>query len=305
MKKIILIAIALISSQYVCNAQQQPQFTHYMYNTIAVNPGYTGSRDALAINAVNRNQWVGFDDDVPRTTTLSVHSPLRNENMGLGLSVMHDQSGYENFSYVYADYSYTIKVKEDHHLAFGAKAGFSQYKIDPELFMYQDVLNDPYFQDKLNRWTPNVGIGMYYHTNKWYAGLSSPRILNNDYNKNSEYVALEQNHYYLIGGYVFDMTPNTKFRPSFSTKYTSGAPLSVEGSAVFLFYEKFWLGASYRVDDAIGALFDFKLNKQFRIGYAFEYPVTDIARYTSGTHEVMLIYEFKYNNSRYKSPRYF
>jgi len=276
-----------------------------MYNTIAVNPAYTGSRDALAINAVNRNQWVGFSDDVPRTSTLSVHSPLRNENMGLGLSVMHDQSGYENFSYVYVDYSYTIKTSETHKLSFGAKVGFSQYKIDPELFTFQDVMDDPYFQDKLNRWTPNVGVGVYYHTNKWYMGLSSPRILNNDYNKKDNYVALERNHYYAIGGYVFDVSPKTKFRPSFSTKYTRGAPLSIETSALFLFNEKFWLGASYRIDDAVGGIFDFKLNEQFRLGYAFEYPMSDLSNYSNGTHEVILIYEFKYNYSRYKSPRYF
>lgn len=304
MRKLILIMITLICTPTLINAQQQPQFTHYMYNTIAVNPAYAGSRGALAVNAVNRNQWVGFEG-APQTTTASIHSPLRNDNMGLGLSVMHDQAGYENFSFVYADYSYTIQTKDEHYLSFGLKGGFSQYKIDERLFMYEDVAEDPYFQDKLNRWTPNIGAGVYYHTNKWYMGLSSPRLISNDFNKNSDYVALERNHYYLIGGYIFTLTPNTKFRPSLSTKYTKGSPLSVEASAIFLLFEKFWLGASYRHDDAYGALVDLKLNKQLRVGYAYEYSISDIRSYSSGSHEILLIYEFKYDFSKYKSPRYF
>ena len=303
MKKFI---IALISLLAIPNsmAQQQPQFTHYMYNAIAVNPAYAGSRGALAINGVNRNQWVGFEGG-PQTTTLSVHSPLRNDKMGLGLSVMHDQAGWENFTYLYVDYSYTIQTSQDHFLSFGLKGGFSQYRIDEELFAFPDVMEDPFFQDQLNRWTPNVGAGVYYHTDNWYAGISSPRLITNDFNKESAYVALERNHYYMTGGYIFGLTPNTKLRASALTRYTKGSPLAVEGSAVFLFFEKLWLGASYRHEDAIGALADFKINNQLRVGYAYEYTVSDIRPYTSGSHEVILIYEFKYNFSKYKSPRYF
>jgi len=303
MKKVITIIITLLTYS-LCSAQQQPQFTHYMYNTIAVNPAYAGSRDALAINLTNRNQWVGIDD-APRTTSLSIHSPLRNNKMGLGLSIMKDQAGWENFTFVYADYSYTIKTAEQQFLSFGIKAGFSQYKVDEELFTYPDVYEDPYFQDQINRWKFNTGVGLYYHSNLWYIGLSSPRIINNDYNKSAEYVALERNHYYLIGGYVFNLGKHTKFRPSFSTKYTKGTPVALELSAHFLVNEKFWFGASYRYEDAFGALFDMQVTEKLRAGYAYEYTLSDLQSYTSGSHEIILIYEFKMKQTRYKSPRYF
>ena len=303
MKKVFILIIPLFTF-YFGTAQQQPQFTHYMYNTIAVNPAYAGSRDALAINLTNRNQWVGIND-APRTTSLSVHSPLRNNKMGLGLSIMKDQAGWENFTFVYADYSYTIQTKEEQFLSFGLKAGFSQYKIDEDLYNEPTVIADAYFQDKLNKWTPNIGAGVYYHSNKWYVGLSAPRLINNDYNKTNEYVTLERNHYYVIGGYVFDLTKNTKLKPSFSTKYTKGTPLAIEVSAHLLLYEKFWIGASYRHEDAFGALFDFQIMKQLRAGYAYEYTFSDLQPYTSGSHEIILIYEFKFEQSRYKSPRYF
>ena len=303
MKKLILAIISLLAMPNIM-AQQQPQFTHYMYNAIAVNPAYAGSRGALAINGTNRNQWVGFEGG-PQTTTISVHSPLRDDKMGLGLSIMHDQAGWENFTYLYVDYSYTIQTNRDHYLSFGLKGGFSQYRIDEELFAFPEVMEDPFFQDQLNRWTPNVGAGIYYHTDNWYAGVSSPRLITNDFNKESAYVALERNHYYLTGGYIFDLSPTVKLRTSALTRYTNGSPLAVEGSAVFLFFEKLWLGGSYRHEDAVGALADFKINNQLRVGYAYEYTVSDIRPYTSGSHEVLLIYEFKYNFSKYKSPRYF
>jgi type IX secretion system PorP/SprF family membrane protein len=304
MKKVILIMISLLSVPNLVSAQQQPQFSHYMYNTVAVNPAYAGSRGALYAVAVNRNQWVGVTD-APRTSTISAHTPLRNNKMGLGLSIMSDQAGYENFTSFYVDYSYTIKTGEEHFLSLGMKAGFSQYKIDEELFGFPSVYEDPSFQEKLNKWSPNVGAGAYYHTNKWYLGLSSPRLVSNDYNKNDDYVALERNHYYAIGGYVFDISANTKLKPSFSTKYTKGSPLSVEVSALFLLYEKFWIGGSYRHDDAFGGIFDMKITPQFRVGYAYEYSFSDIRQYTSGSHEIILIYEFKFPTTKYKSPRYF
>ena len=215
MRKLILIMITLLSTPNLVNAQQQPQFTHYMFNTVAVNPAYAGSRGSLYVVAVNRNQWVGIDD-APRTTTISANTPLRINKMGLGLSIVRDQTGFQNHTSFYVDYSYTVKMKEEHYFSFGVKAGFSQYKIDQEFYDFESVMEDPALNEKLNRWTPNVGAGVYYHTKKWYLGLSTPRLISTDYNKNGDFVALEKNHYYAIGGYVFGLTSNTKFKPSFS-----------------------------------------------------------------------------------------
>ncbi|MFK7833361.1 MAG: type IX secretion system membrane protein PorP/SprF [Winogradskyella sp.] len=309
LSKFISIVILFLSVSTVF-AQQLPQFTQYMFNTISINPAYAGSRETLSVVGLHRSQWVGLDGG-PETQTLSVHTPMRNENMGLGISFINDKLGYENFSYLYADYSYTIKTSEKTKLAFGIKAGMTHYFLDRELLDDPSVVDDPFFNDVSNRWSPNVGAGLYLHSDRWYLGLSTPRILNTDYNNGRngtlDYVALERISYYFTGGYVFDLSENTKLKPSVLLKATNGAPLSFDASANFLFHDVFWLGAAYRVNQnagAIGGIADFQISKQMRIGYAYEYPISDIAPYTSGTHEILLMYEV-FKSKRVKSPRYF
>jgi len=291
-------------------AQQLPQFTQYMYNTISINPAYAGSRETLSVVGLHRSQWVGLEGG-PTTQTLSVHTPLRNEKIGLGLSFIKDELGYENFNYLYGDFSYTINLSEKTKLAFGMKAGFTHYNIDQSLLTDPSVINDPYFNDVSNRWSPNIGAGFYLHSNRWYLGLSAPRILNTDYNKGRsgsvDYVSLERVSYYFTGGYVFDLSEDVKFKPAALLKATNGAPLSFDLTANFLFSEKLWLGGSYRINEsaaALGGIADFQISKQLRIGYAYEYPLSDLRPYTSGTHEVLLMFEI-FKSKRVKSPRYF
>ena len=214
--KIYIIAILLFSSS-LCLAQQLPQFTQYMFNTISINPAYAGSRGTFSAVGLHRSQWVGLEGG-PETQTLSIHAPLRNEKIGIGASFISDQLGYENFSYLYGDFSYTIQTGVKSKLAFGVKAGFTHYTLDEELLTDPSVVNDPFFNDVSNRWSPNVGAGVYWHTNRWYVGLSAPRILNTDYNEGGsgsvDYVALERVSYYFTGGYVFDLSENTKLKPS-------------------------------------------------------------------------------------------
>jgi type IX secretion system PorP/SprF family membrane protein len=307
MKRIISIIVLLIAGFEYSNAQQLPQFTQYMYNTIAINPAYAGSRDALSIVGLNRNQWAGFDGG-PQTQTLSIHSPLRNEKIGLGLSLINDKAGYENFTYVYGDFSYTIQASETVDISFGLKAGMTYYKLAEELYNATEVNQDPYFNDKLNRWNPNLGAGILFHSEKWYLGLSTPKIINHDLNNETDFKALERVHYYAIGGYVFDVAESVKFKPSFMVKHTEGVPLSTDLTANFLFNERFWLGGSYRMNgkqEAIGALVDFQVTDQFRVGYTYEIPTGEIRPYTSGSHEILLMYEFKFMKNKQKSPRYF
>jgi len=289
------------------NAQQMPQFTQYMYNTIAINPAYAGSREVLSIVALGRNQWTGFDGG-PQTQTLSINSPLRNEKIGVGLSLINDKAGYENFTYVYADFSYTINLGDRTKLAFGIDAGATSYKLSDELYNGVNTGNDPYFDERLDRWNPNFGAGILIHSERWFAGFSIPRLINNDNNNNTEYAALEQVHYYVIGGYVFDLGKSVKFKPSILAKYTDDAPISTDFTANFLFNEKLWLGASYRANGqqgAFGALIDFQVTQQFRIGYTYELPTGEIRPYTSGSQEILLMYEFRFTKKNLKSPRYF
>ena len=304
MKKNYFLISVLFVGLWTAQAQQLPQFTQYMYNTISINPAYAGSRDALSLTALHRNQWAGISG-APRTQTVSIHSPLRNEQIGLGLSVINDKTGYENYTYLYGDFSYTINVSQDVTLAFGLKGGFSYYNLDEDLFNEPTVLQDPFFREQFNKWTPNFGAGLFLSAQKWYVGLSAPKLINNDNNDFSEYVALEQVHYYLTGGYVFDLSNSWKLRPTALAKVTNGAPLSFDMSSTFIFDEKLYLGATYRIDDAIGAFIDFQIFEPLRIGYGYEHSISDLRPYTTGTHEIILIYELRNQNTKYKSPRFF
>ncbi len=306
MKKFIkfnIIAFVLLSS-YTALSQQLPQFTQYMYNTISINPAYAGSRETLSLVGLHRSQWAGLDGG-PETQTFSIHSPMRNEKVGLGLSIINDVLGFEKFTYIYGDFSYTLNLSEKTKLALGLKGGFTSYNLDQELRMAYP--NDPAIYGIEDRWNPNVGVGAYLHQNRWYLGLSAPRILTTDLNKENNVKALERISYYFTGGYVFDVSKNTKFKPAFLIKATNGAPLSYDLTANFLFHEKFWLGAGYRINEgtsSLGGIADFQVSKQLRVGYAYEYPFSDINRFSSGTHEILLMYEV-FKSKRVKSPRYF
>ncbi|MEL0644788.1 MULTISPECIES: type IX secretion system membrane protein PorP/SprF [unclassified Olleya] len=315
MKKINIFSIALV---FICSsaqllAQQLPQFSQYMFNTISINPAYAGSRETISVVGLHRSQWVGLAG-APTTSTVSVHAPLKNEKIGLGLSIINDELGYENFVYAYGDFSYTIELSEKTKLAFGLKAGFTHYNLDQEGFLDDPtVAIDPFFSNFTNRWNPNVGVGAYLHQNKWYVGLSAPRILNTDYNESAldpevDYIALERVGYYLTAGYVFELNESTKLKPSALVKLTNGAPVSFDLSAHLLFDEKFWIGGSYRYNrdtSTIGALADFQVSPQMRIGYAYEHYITDLRPYTGGTHEILLMFEVFKPTKRVKSPRYF
>lgn len=302
----------LILCSTVGFAQQLPQFSQYMFNTMSINPAYAGSRETLSIVGLHRSQWVGLDGG-PTTQTLSIHTPLPNEKIGLGLSIINDELGFENFVYVYGDVSYTINTGENTKLAFGLKAGVTHYNLDSEFLADQSVSSDPFFTNFSNKWNPNIGVGLMLHTNKWYLGLSTPRILNTDYNEtvqdpNVDYIALERLSYYFTGGYVFEMSRNVKFKPAFLVKATNGAPISIDLNANFLFNEKLWLGGSYRFNQdtsTIGALADFQVSNQMRIGYTYEHYITDLRPYTGGTHEILVMFEVFKPSKRMKSPRYF
>lgn len=299
-----ILAFALFSCT-ISLAQQLPQFTQYMYNTISINPAYAGSREALSIVGLHRSQWVGFRGG-PITQTLSIHTPLRNDRIGLGLSFIEDDLGPENFTYVYSDFSYAIPTGADGKLAFGLKAGFTQYSLDPDFRQAESF--DPTIYGIEDRWTPNIGLGAYWSNDRIYFGLSTPRVLNTDRNKEEGFEALERLSYYFTGGFVIDLSKSIKLKPAALIKATNGAPLSYDFTANFLFNEKLWLGGSYRLNEqtaAIGGIADFQVSRQLRVGYAYEKPISDIARYTTGTHEILLIYEFKFLNSKLKSPRYF
>lgn len=295
----------LLVSDLAANAQQLPQFTQYMYNTISINPAYAGSRETLTVIGLHRSQWAGFKGG-PTTQTLSIHAPIKPQQIGLGFSFINDELGFENFTYMYADFSYTIRLNEISTLAFGLKAGFTAFSVDDEL--YTSNPTDQGIANIENRWIPNIGAGVMWLWERGYLGLSAPRLINNDFAPDNPFKALERTSYYFTGGYVFDMGLRTKFKPSFMIKATNGATVSTDISANFLFFDRLWLGAAYRINNtagAVGILADFQVLRDWRIGYTFELPTSEIRPYTNGTHEIVLMYEVFKPNRRVLSPRYY
>ncbi len=286
-------------------AQQDPLYSQYMFNMLAVNPGYAGSADVFTVLALSRHQWVGFEG-APSTQTLLAHTPLPNANMGLGLSVLTDKVGPARQTGAYADYAYRIRTGGTSSLALGLKGGINLYQAD--LASLTSVDPDVANVNMQGKVLPNFGFGLYWRSPRAYVGASAPKLLENDISAvstTSIVTASEVRHFFLIGGYVMDIDRAVKFKPSFMLRVVEGAPLSADINANFLFRERIWLGAMYRVGNAFGFLGQYQVNDQFRIGYAFDLTTTKIGAYNAGTHEIMLNYDLRFFTGRTVSPRYF
>jgi type IX secretion system PorP/SprF family membrane protein len=300
----VLIIIFTVFTVNIGLAQQDPQYTQYMYNTMSVNPAYAGQRDVLSITGLYRAQWVGIDG-APKTQTFGIHAPLRNEKVGLGLSVVNDALGPVNEYYIDANFSYTIQLN-DHNtkLSFGVKGGINHLTSDWSQGVIQQV-GDPRFENNLSLFSPTVGAGLYLHDHKGYVGLSVPNfITTKHYSDVQTSIAKERMHYYLIAGYVFDLSNNTKFKPAALVKAVYGAPIIADVSANFLFNNKFTLGLAYRWDDAISGLAGFQVSDGLYIGYSYDATTTNLSNYNSGSHEIMLRFELQ-KLGRTLSPRFF
>ena len=298
---IAVIIFAFITKSY---GQQDPQYTQYMYNTMSINPGYAGSNDYLSISTLARTQWVGISG-APETQTLSFHTPIGYSGVGFGLNIINDKLGPSQEIYFDANFSYTIKTSEEANLAFGLRLGGRSFSLDWSKGKYQNPADVVFNQDVNNKFLPTLGAGLFYYTDKWYAGLSVPNFLRTDhYDDRIESVAAERLHYFLIAGYVFDLTDNILFKPAVIAKVVSGAPLSMDVSANFLFNEKFTLGMAYRWDDSISALLGIQVSDNFNIGYAYDLTTSNYKNYNSGTHEVMLRFNI-FREPTLKSPRFF
>ena len=288
----------------VVYGQQDAQFTQYMYNTININPAYAGSRGAMSIFALHRTQWVGLDG-APTTNAASINTPINNSNLGLGVSFVNDNIGPTNENTISADLSYTIPTSENFKLSFGMKATANLFNLNVDKLNPADQ-GDPQFQNLRNVFTPNVGAGIYYHSDKAYLGLSVPNFIQtNRYNDNQVAIFKEKINYYLIGGYVFDLSYDIKFKPAFLTKLVEGSPLQVDVSANFMFIEKVVVGVAYRWSAAMSAMVGFQVTDGMYIGYGYDLETTNLENYNSGSHEIFLRYEIFKNNEKVITPRFF
>ena len=307
MKKLSLFTLILL---LVCSvdiySQQDPQYTNYMYNMNVLNPAYAGSRGTLSISALYRTQWVGLDG-APKTASFAVHAPFGKSLAG-GFSAIVDEIGPVKEQNIYADISYTISTSDEGRLAFGLKGGITLQDIGLVSILLPQDPNDNLFKDNVNELYPNFGAGLYYYTEKFYAGLSAPNLLETvHFDKESGVIAKasEKMHYFLTTGYVFDVSDNLKFKPSAMAKAVSGAPLSIDLSANFLINDRLELGASYRFGDSVSGLINFGVTPNLRIGYAYDYTTSNLGSYNSGSHEIFVLFDIDFSKKNLKSPRFF
>lgn len=290
----------------VCSAQQDAQYTQYMYNTIAINPAYAGSRGVLSVFGLYRTQWIGLDG-APKTSTFSVNTPLNDSNLGLGVSLVNDKIGPTNENTLSADLSYSIQTSASAKLSFGIKATGNLFNVDVSKLSFEDQ-EDPQFQDLSNKFTPNIGAGVYWHSDKAYLGFSIPNFIEtNRYDDNDTAIFKDKINYYLMAGYVFnlDKLEYIKFKPALLTKMVQGAPLQVDVSGNFMFYDKLTLGLAYRWSASVSAMAGFQISEGLYVGYGYDHETTQLRRYNSGSHEVFLRFEFFNNYNKMISPRFF
>lgn len=307
--KVIVTSLVLLTCSLTWG-QQDAQFTQYMYNTTSINPAYAGSRGVMSIFGLHRNQWVGLDG-APKTNVVSFNAPLNDTRLGIGLSVINDKLGPMVENNIAADISYTIDINYDYKLSFGLKAAVNMLNVDfAKLNIYDPA--DPRFQDNIdNKFSPNVGVGVYLHSENFYAGLSLPKMLETSYydktadGTSSSFVVNSRMATYLMAGYVYDIDYNLKLKTSLLTKVVSGAPLQTDIAASLLFNDKFSAGLSYRWSAAISAMVGFQVSDGLLIGYSYDAETTKLATYNSGSHEIFLRFELFDNYDRIVSPRYF
>lgn len=297
-----LTLLLLVFTFSVVKAQQDPEYTQYMFNTMSVNPAYAGSKDHTVINLLARSQWIGIDG-APTTQTFSYDTQINHSGFGVGINFINDAIGPAKETYVDANVSYALQVNDESFLSLGLKLGTRILNVDWSKGIYKDpdVVFDANIDNKI---LPTFGIGLFYYTDKFYAGASVSNLIRTEhYDADLERVASEESHLFFIAGYVFDVNYDLKFKPAVLVKNAPNSPMSVDVSANFLYLEKFRGGISYRWDDAISALLGFQVTENLNIGYAYDLTTSNYGNYNSGTHELMLRYEIF--NGAMRSPRFF
>lgn len=311
MKKIILF-ISFFFYIATVSAQQDPEYTHYMYNMSVVNPAYaTGTPAMINAGGLYRTQWVGAIG-APKTYTFFGHSAL-SEKVEVGISLVSDDigDGAKKENNFYADFAYVLNLGGKNKLSLGLKAGFSALQTNFNGFVLQsgNAATDAAFAEDINVTKPNIGVGAYYFRDNFYVGLSAPNLLKSKQIEEKSGInayGSEEIHTFLTAGYVFQINDMFKFKPASMAKFVKGAPVAVDITANFLYNEKFEFGAAYRINDAVSALFNINVTPSLRVGYAYDYTLSNLGQFNSGTHEIMLLFDIDLLGKGYdKSPRFF
>lgn len=305
MKKLTLLLSSLIISLYAMG-QQDPMYTQYMFNGLAINPGFTGAHESISLTAGSRIQWTGTDSEKPVTHTFSVHSPLAVDRVAAGASFISDKIGSTNRNIFMASGAYRIPVGLG-KLSFGMSGGVMTFNSEP---VDARDPNDPLNQNLGTITRLEIGAGIFYYSDRFFFGVSVPNLMNNSIDANSNSASMPyfdfQRHYFAYSGYVIKLSEDIQFKPNVLFKFVEGAPMQLDLNANFLFYEKFGVGASYRSLDAFSLIAELQLPKPFfRIGYSYDLVHTDLFSQQFGTHEIVLNYRFGIKKNILLTPRYF
>jgi type IX secretion system PorP/SprF family membrane protein len=301
MKNKIIVCLAAFSLWGTdSSAQQDPMFTQYMDNQIYVNPAFAGSKEYMEVTGLQRQQWVAIAG-APMTTTFAVHTPLKYKSIGLGLDLMNDRIGPINRFNASVDFAYRILFKNDSKLSLGLKAGIDSYSSVFREIDHSGV--DPLAQELSGSSSPTLGAGVYYFAPKWFVGASIPRLTNN---LSGNIGGLDSaKHVFGIAGVLLDLNNKWELRPTTQIRYTSGVPISADLSIAAINNEKLWLGINYRIKESAGVFIQFKIVDQVKLGYAYDFPLTQIITGSTGSHEILLSFRFTKNIKGLVSPRYF
>ncbi|MCK5730188.1 MAG: type IX secretion system membrane protein PorP/SprF [Draconibacterium sp.] len=300
-----MVGLMLLISSTV-NAQQEPTYTQYMFNTQTINPAYAGTWGSMGFMVLAREQWTGIDN-APSTQTLSFQTLHKNDKVGLGLNIINDKFGLEKRFSVFGDYSYLVQVDEELQLRLGLKVGFSSYSNNLGSYDVIDETDERFYGEVGHNFMPNFGIGAFLFKDKFYAGVSIPKIVNNEFKNdyNNLSTQAEIRHFFIMGGYVFNLSENIKFKPTMLGKFTAGAPMQFDLTGNFLISERVWLGAMYRTGDSYGFIAQWIINKKLRFGYSIDFATSEISSYQGGTHEVMVSLDIKRKKDSEIKSRYF
>ncbi len=304
--KLLVVSVVLLLFVTPVKAQQDPMYAQYMHNMITVNPAYAGSNDMLSAMFMARKQWVGFPG-APETRVLTMNTPITNYNFGVGLEYINDQLGPVKNNSIFADLAYHLRVSESGTLGMGLKAGIDFMQLDLQSLKTTDP-GDRAFNYNYNKSLLNFGIGFYYYSKRFYAGISVPRLLENKLKDDDVKVrsrGYQERHYFFTSGALFDLSYRIKLKPSVLVKAVWNAPVSVDFNAHLILDDALWLGMGYRTEHSFNFLIHYQLTQQLRVGYAYDLTADDLRPYNNGTHEIMVAFDFQFNKKKVMTPRYF
>ncbi|MBN2165826.1 MAG: type IX secretion system membrane protein PorP/SprF [Marinilabiliaceae bacterium] len=299
---------AIFLSAACVKAEQDPIFNQYQFNTLIINPAYAGSNDVMSLMILSRHQWIGFEG-APNTQTLTLHSPLNQKRVGLGFSIIRDELLPVSKTDIFADYSYLLNITDYTTIRLGLKAGFHNILINYSKLDQEITTNDnAYPAENFSNLKPNFGFGLYLSGKAYYLGLSIPRLLETDLSDKNNTSSLSNKyyrHYYFIAGTIFNLSNEIKLKPSLITRLSSSTPISTDFNLNALFREKLWIGAMYRLSNALGGLIQYQFSPMIKIGYAYEMELGELKQFNNGTHEIMLNIDFSFKKGKVYNPRYF